>query len=92
MKDEGKIESIIDNISITEEIEEAVQVFMDDITQHSIPRRAAFFACIDILMHYANQKNWDLKTLKSAIERYLDLHSLEKDRQYENKTGTSKSD
>jgi len=53
-----KVENIIDNINICEEIEDAVEAFTEAIKEHSIPRRAAFFGCIHILMRYGDQKKW----------------------------------
>lgn len=78
-----KIENIIDNIDITEEIEKAGDFFYDLIIKEGLSRRAAFFGCIDILMIYGNQKKWDSQELKDAISKYIDLHNLEKDKQNE---------
>lgn len=78
MSDE-KIESIIDNINITEEIEMGASILFECISNNSLSRRAAFFGCIRILMIYANQKKWTSQQLKDAISKFLDLHILEND-------------
>ncbi len=72
-----KIESIIDNVNLIEEINEAGSAFWATIIDSSLSRRAAFFGCIDILMIYAKQKKWNADQLKDAIGKYIDLHSLE---------------
>jgi len=69
-----KVENIIDNINICEEIEDAVEAFTEAIKEHSIPRRAAFFGCIHILMRYGDQKKWTAQQLKDGIGKYIDLH------------------
>jgi hypothetical protein len=69
-----KIENIIDNVNLVEEIEKAGDFIWDLIIKESISRRAAFFGCIDILMIYGNQKKWNASQLKDAISRYIDLH------------------
>lgn len=73
-----KIENIVDSISITEEIDEAGKAIWGIIVDNSLSRRASFFGCIDILMIYGNQKEWNAAELKNAISRYIDLH-LKKD-------------
>jgi hypothetical protein len=70
----NKIEEIIDNVDITEEIEKAGDFFYDVIVKEGLSRRAAFFGCIDILMMYGDQKEWNSSRLKDAISRYIDLH------------------
>ena len=71
-----KIENIIDNIDITEEIEKAADFFYDVIIKEGLSRRSAFFGCIDILMMYGNQKKWNSSQLNDAISRYIDLHTM----------------
>lgn len=71
-----KIENIIDNENLLEEIEKAGDFIYDLIIREGLSRRAAFFGCIDILMIYGYQKEWNASQLKDAISCYIDIHML----------------